>query len=543
MNSWLQSMTQWTQWLMGESPLPDGRSKAMLAGTVASVAAIAVGVPAIIPSGPTASATSHLPYSANPDAGSSQYTVPTSTVAPSSVVAAGGTTSSTVSPYYSQADPLATGRTARHGGRKHERGASRRTGAGSHTRSSGSSPSTTVPGPSIVAAPLVPSTAPLEVTQPTATASTPSTLIPIDPVPALVAPTTPPPAPFTTGAQAFVGSALITWKPPAGSTATGYDVFIGLTPGAESPVPVNGAVPVVGTSYLATGLTAGRVYYVTVRSRTAGASSPASNEVSAIPFDVYTPVGRLTGPVISLASTADGSGYWLAAANGAVSPHGSATDLGSPTGLVLAAPIQKIVADPKANGYWEVAADGGVFAYGAAPFEGAASSLRLNSPIVDLVPTADGRGYWEVAADGGVFAYGDAVFAGSLGGKPQPAPTVAMAVDRATGGYWLVSADGTATAFDAPVLGPQPNTPSAERPVGPVVDVAGTTSGAGFWEVTRAGAVYAYGDAPFRGPLAPLALGAPVTTVTSDPSGSNGYWLVSADGGVFTFASAFYGAG
>ena len=46
MNSWLQSMKQWTQWLMGEAPLPDGRSKAMLAGTVVTAAVIAVGVPA-----------------------------------------------------------------------------------------------------------------------------------------------------------------------------------------------------------------------------------------------------------------------------------------------------------------------------------------------------------------------------------------------------------------------------------------------------------------------------------------------------------------
>ena len=37
MNSWLQSMKQWTRWLMGEAPLPDGRSKAMLAGTVAAL--------------------------------------------------------------------------------------------------------------------------------------------------------------------------------------------------------------------------------------------------------------------------------------------------------------------------------------------------------------------------------------------------------------------------------------------------------------------------------------------------------------------------
>ena len=31
--------------------------------------------------------------------------------------------------------------------------------------------------------------------------------------------------------------------------------------------------------------------------------------------------------------------------------------------------------------------------------------------------------------------------------------------------------------------------------------------------------------------------------MTADPSGSGGYWLVSADGGVYAFGSTFYGAG
>ena len=131
----------------------------------------------------------------------------------------------------------------------------------------------------------------------------------------------------------------------------------------------------VGNSYLVTGLTAGRTYYFTVRGpdgrrllgrlqRGVGRSRSTPTRRSA----------RLIGPVISMASTADGTGYWLATATGAVSAHGSATDLGNTASLTLAAPIVKIVADPKGDGYWEVAADGGVFAYGTAHFEGAAAS-------------------------------------------------------------------------------------------------------------------------------------------------------------------------
>ena len=88
----------------------------------------------------------------------------------------------------------------------------------------------------------------------------------------------------------------------------------------------------------------------------------------------------------------------------------------------------------------------------------------------------------------------------------SPPPTVGMAADRATGGYWLVAADGTVTAFDAPALGPA----SGHLPVGPVVGVASTADGTGVWEVTRAGDVYAFGDAVFRGPGRPLEPAAPI---------------------------------
>jgi hypothetical protein len=567
MNSWLQSMKQWTQWLMGESPLPDGRSKAMLAGTVASVAVVAVGVPALIPSTPSANAAAKQSATAGQDANSSQYTVPptSSTVASSPVFASGSPTSTTPAASYVVPDPFAQAKKLKHLGLKHSAGA---------TSGSGK-PSTTGPvAAPLVAAPVPAGGAPTPVTSAARPAPALAPLVPIDPIPTLVAPATPPAAPFATSAQPFVGSALVTWEAPAGSTATGYDVFVGLAPGMEFPVPLNGANPVTGSSYLATGLTSGKTYYFTVRCRTGATSSSASNEVSAIPFDVYVPVGQLIGPVVSMASTADGSGYWLATASGAVSIHGSATDLGSPADLVLAAPIQKIVADPKANGYWEVAADGGVFAYGGAPFLGAASKLTLNSPIVDLVPTADGLGYWEVAADGGVFAFGDAGFYGSLGGTVQTAPTVGMAADGASGGYWLVSADGTVTAFNAPAIGPQaaptttgaqtsPTTttststtttdpqpgspaagpPAAVRPTDTVVAIAATDDGTGVWEVTRSGAVFAYGDAPFLGPMSVLDPAAPVTSITADPSATGGYWLVSADGGVFAYGAGFYGAG
>ena len=102
----------------------------------------------------------------------------------------------------------------------------------------------------------------------------------------------------------------------------------------------------------------------------------------------------------------------------------------------------------------------------------------------------------------------------------------------------LVAADGTVTAFDAPALGPA----AGDLPAAPVVGIASTADGNGVWEVTRDGAVFAYGDAGFRGPVGQLQPAAPIEGIAADaPTG--GYWMVGADGGVYCFGAGFYGAG
>jgi hypothetical protein len=57
------------------------------------------------------------------------------------------------------------------------------------------------------------------------------------------------------------------------------------------------------------------------------------------------------------------------------------------------------------------------------------------------------------------------------------------------------------------------------------------------------GSVYAFGDAATLGSAAGRALAEPVVAIAPTPSG-RGYWLGSADGGVFTYGdAAYYGAG
>jgi hypothetical protein len=48
-------------------------------------------------------------------------------------------------------------------------------------------------------------------------------------------------------------------------------------------------------------------------------------------------------------------------------------------------PIVGVAVTPTGKGYWLVAGDGGIFNFGDAGFFGSAGSLRLNKPMVGLV--------------------------------------------------------------------------------------------------------------------------------------------------------------
>ncbi len=258
------------------------------------------------------------------------------------------------------------------------------------------------------------------------------------------------------------------------------------------------------------------------------------------PFRVPAVAGEpnVPAPVVGMASTADGNGYWLARADGSVSVHGDAVNHGSMAGTPLNAPVTHIVATNDGGGYWMVASDGGIFAFGDAGFYGSMGGKHLNAPVVALAPTPSGHGYWLVGSDGGVFAFGDATFYGSMGGKHLNAPVVGIATDRATGGYWLVATDGGVFAFGAPFLGSTGNI-VLNRPVN---GMAATANGSGYWFVASDGGIFTFGTATFRGSAGAMPLNAPVVGMTPDVA-TGGYWLVGGDGGVFAFGAPFLGAG
>ena len=248
--------------------------------------------------------------------------------------------------------------------------------------------------------------------------------------------------------------------------------------------------------------------------------------------------GGLVTPVVGMASTPNGNGYWLADASGGVSAYGSAVNYGSMAGHPLNAPITHIVSTRDGGGYWLVAADGGIFSFGDAPFCGSMGGRRLDAPVVDIAPTPDGLGYWLAGADGGIFSFGDAPFYGSMGGRRLSKPVVGISADGATGGYWLVASDGGIFSFGAPFLGSTGGI-HLSRPVNGMASLA---NGQGYWLVASDGGIFAEGNAPFRGSMGGTALNAPAVGMALDPSGP-GYWLVASDGGVFSFDAPFYGAG
>ena len=156
-------------------------------------------------------------------------------------------------------------------------------------------------------------------------------------------------------------------------------------------------------------------------------------------------------PVVGMASTPSGRGYWLVGSDGGIFAFGDAPFHGSAGASGLKMPIVGMASTPSGDGYWLVGSDGGIFAFGDAPFSGSVGAVRLVSPVRGITRSATGRGYRMVAADGGIFSFGDAAFYGSLGGAAVPAPVVGMATTGTGHGYWLVRTDNGVTSFgDAP---------------------------------------------------------------------------------------------
>jgi len=283
----------------------------------------------------------------------------------------------------------------------------------------------------------------------------------------------------------------------------------------------------------------------------------ALNDTGTGPFQLYFDDSN-SSTLDTLA--APGVGLALAQGDGTVQP------LGYQSTVPTMVSSQKVVgiayqAGSSGAGGWEVTANGQVMAFGTAKSYGGVQQLKLNAPIVGIASTPDGMGYWLVGADGGVFNFGDAGYYGNTytlglsgltGPRPLNAPIVGIASTPDGMGYWLVGADGGVFNFgDAGYYG---NTYTlglsgltGPRPLNaPIVGIASTPDGMGYWLVGADGGVFNFGDAGYYGNTYTLGLtglhgsrplNKPVTGIIPSPDGA-GYWVTAADGGVFNFGDA-----
>jgi Putative Ig domain len=321
---------------------------------------------------------------------------------------------------------------------------------------------------------------------------------------------------YSAALNATSGAPLYTWSVSSGALPPGLS--LSAASGVISGVPT----------------ASGRFAFTATVRDSVGYSASANLSITVSAGDSPSPLSQ---PIVGIAATPDGGGYWVADSHGGVEPFGDAVYFGSMAGQPINQPVNHIVATPDGGGYWLVAADGGTFAFGDAHFYGSMGGQHLNAPVVDIAPATDGRGYWLVASDGGIFSFGDATFHGSMGGARLNQPVVGIAPDPRTGGYWEVATDGGIFAFDSPFYGSTGGIVLNK----PVNGMAVSPDGDGYWFVASDGGIFSFGDAVFHGSVGGMTINAPVVGMAAD-SVSGGYWLVSADGGVFSGGAPFYGA-
>ena len=216
-----------------------------------------------------------------------------------------------------------------------------------------------------------------------------------------------------------------------------------------------------------------------------------------------------TANIVGMAATPDGGGYWLVAADGGIFTFGDAGFYGS-TGGHPPEPAHRghgrHARRQAATGWWPPT---GASSASATPaFYGSTGALHLNQPIVGMAATPDGGGYWLVAADGGIFSFGDAALlrlhrrpststSPSWAWRPRPA--------AAATGWW------PRTAASSPSATPPSTAPPATSPsTQPIVGMAATPDGGGYWLVAADGGVFTYGDARFEGSDRAHCLVAPI---------------------------------
>jgi len=168
-------------------------------------------------------------------------------------------------------------------------------------------------------------------------------------------------------------------------------------------------------------------------------------------------------------------------------------------------------------------------------------------PVVTSPSPTASHGYWLVGSDGGIFTFGNAQFYGSTGNIHLQRPVVSITPTANDGGYWLVASDGGIFSFgDAGFYGSIPGLGLAPAGSGlphslnaPIVGMVPSADGGGYFMVGADGGVFTFGDAKYEGSCPGIGgcPGGAAVAVMPDSTG-NGYWVVTAGGYVTPFGDA-----
>jgi Cellulase (glycosyl hydrolase family 5) len=186
----------------------------------------------------------------------------------------------------------------------------------------------------------------------------------------------------------------------------------------------------------------------------------------------------------------------------------------------------------------------------ACPGSPTTTTTTPGSPTT-TTPPSGGHGYWLVGSDGGIFTFGAAQFHGSTGAIHLQRPVVGISPTSSDGGYWLVGTDGGVFSFgnanfygSVPGIGLAPAGTGAPRRLNaPIVGIVPTADQKGYFMVGADGGVFTFGDAKFEGSCPGIG-GCAGTAVAVMPDASGqGYWIVTNVGDVYSFGDAVYHGG
>lgn len=231
--------------------------------------------------------------------------------------------------------------------------------------------------------------------------------------------------------------------------------------------------------------------------------------------------------VASAAAPLGANGLWVLGRNGGLAPMNLGW-YGSKSDSAVRKPIVAMAPTPSGYGYWLVSSAGQVSAFGDAVHKGGAKGTMPS--VAGIAATSKGRGYWLAGTGGAVKAFGDAPALGGLSGEGAKVKGIAA---TSTGqGYWLVTEVGKVAAFgDAVSYG------DAAGAISGVKGILPTSTGLGYWVYSDKGRVVPFGDAGSHGGLADKALTQPVVGMSRSSSGG-GFWLVGAKGKLWEFGDA-----